>query len=132
MATEIITPMQMYWLTRLTPLGNGLAFIIVLLFITAVAHLVAGCIMQDYGFSDETHERGIKLVKISPLLAVMAVVLLFVNCMLPTTKDMAAILIVPRIANSEKVQTVGNQLYDIAVEWMEELRSAKNKNGGEK
>lgn len=126
--TTIITPMQMYWLTRLTSLGNGLAFITCLFFIIAIAHLVAGCIMQDDTFQDCTHERGVKLIKASPLLAVMAVVLLIVNCMLPTTREMAAILIVPRIVNNEKVQTVGNHLYDLAVEWMEELRPANKEN----
>ena len=132
MATEIITPIQMYWLTRLSSLGQGLAFIIPLLFILAVMHLIAGCLMQDADFSDSTHKRGIKLIKTSPLLAVMAVVLLIVNCLLPTTREMAAILIVPRIANNEKVQSVGNHLYDLAVEWMEELRPANKKNGSEK
>lgn len=132
MATEIITPMQMYWLTRLSPLGEGLAFIIFLLFSLAVGLLVAGGIMQDDDYSDSTHKRGIKLIKKSPLLAFMAVVLMIVHCLLPNTREMAAILIVPRIANSEKVQTVGNHLYDLAVEWMEELRPAKNKNGSEK
>ena len=39
---------------------------------------------------------------------------------------MAAIIIVPRIVNSEKVQTVGNRLYDLAVEWMDELKPRKN------
>ena len=125
MATEIITPMQMYWLTRLTPLGRGLEFIIVLLFIVAGVHFVAGCVMQDDTFEDCTHETGTKLIKRSPLLAAMAIVLLIVNCLLPTTREMAAILIVPRIANSEKVQTAGNHLYDLAVEWMEELRPTK-------
>jgi hypothetical protein len=45
---------------------------------------------------------------------------------------MAAILIIPRVANSEKVQTVGNHLYDLACEWMEELRPAKGNEGGAK
>ena len=49
----------------------------------------------------------------------------------PSTKDMAAILVIPRIANSEKVQDVGNRLYDLAVEWAEELRTRK-KEGGER
>jgi len=132
MATEIITPVQMYWLTRLTPLGQGLAFIITLLFIIAVVHFVAGCVMQDDTFEDHTHETGTKLIKRSPLLAAAGIVFLVVNCLLPTTREMAAILIVPRVANSEKVQTAGNHLYDLAVEWMEELRPAKNKEGGAK
>ena len=129
MATEIITPMQMYWLTRLSSFGQGLAFIIFLLFLLSGGLVVSGCILQDSDLSDITHRRGIKLIKLSSLSAVVAVVLLLVNCMLPTTREMAAILIVPRIANSEKVQTVGNHLYDLAVEWMEELRPAKNKKG---
>lgn len=116
----------MYWLTRLSAIGNGLAFIIFLLFFIAFGQLVAGCIMKDDDCTDET---GTKLIKTSPLTAVAAIVLLLVNCMLPTTKDMAAILILPRIANSEKVQTVGNHLYDLAVEWMEDLRPAKNREG---
>jgi hypothetical protein len=38
---------------------------------------------------------------------------------------MAAILIIPKIANSEKVEKIGNGLYDLAVEWMNELKPAK-------
>ena len=129
MATEIITPMQMYWLTRLSPLGHGLTFIIVLLFILASVFLIVGCIMQDDVWNDRTHETGETLIKISPLSVVVAVVLLVANCLLPTTREMAAILIVPCIVNNEKVQTVGNHLYDLAVEWMEELRPAKNMKG---
>jgi hypothetical protein len=132
MTTEIITPMQMYWLTRLSTLKDGLGFIIFLLFILAVGYFIAGCVLQDPDFSDSTHKRGKKFIKTSPPLAIIAVVLLFVNCLIPSTRSMAAILIVPCIANSEKVQTAGNHLYDLAVEWMEELRPAKNKNGDRK
>ena len=132
METELITTAQMYWLTRLSPLGNGLESIIILLFILAFVFLIAGGIMQDDVCDDCTHETGKTLIKTSPLLAVIAVVLLIVNCLLPTTREMAAILIVPRIVNNEKVQTVGNHLYDLAVEWLEELSPAKNKNGSEK
>jgi hypothetical protein len=48
----------------------------------------------------------------------------------PSTKQMAAIMIVPKIANNEKVQTIGNKVYDLAVEWMDELKPAKK--GGAK
>ena len=44
------------------------------------------------------------------------------NSFIPTTREAAAIVMVPAIANSEKVQTVGNKLYELAVEWMDELR----------
>lgn len=126
METELITTAQMYWLTRLTPLCQGVGFIILLLALLAGGLLISGLVMQDPGaFEGETHRIGRKLVKASPFVAVLAVILLIANCLLPTTREMAAILIVPRIANSEKVQTVGNHLYDLAVEWMDELKPAK-------
>jgi hypothetical protein len=61
----------------------------------------------------------------------MAVVVLLVMVMtfIPASKQMAAVMIVPKIANSEKVQTIGNKVYDLAVEWMEELKP--NKKGNE-
>ena len=133
MGNEIITTAQMYWLTRLTPLGHGVAFIIFILAALTFGLLISGLLMQDpCEFRDETHGIGRKLVKASSFVAVLAVILLIANCLLPTTKDMAAILIIPRVANSEKVQTVGNHLYDLACEWMEELRPAKGKEGGAK
>ena len=133
MGNEIITTAQMYWLTRLTPLGQGVGVIIFLLAASTFGLLISGLLMQEPGaFEDETHRIGRKLVKASPLVAVLAAILLIANCLLPTTKEMAAILIIPRVANSEKVQTVGNHLYDLACEWMEELRPAKGKEGGAK
>lgn len=38
---------------------------------------------------------------------------------------MAAIMIVPKIVNNEKVQTIGNKIYDLAAEWMDELAPKK-------
>jgi hypothetical protein len=57
----------------------------------------------------------------------MAVVVLLVMVMtfIPSSKQMAAVMVVPKIANSEKVQTIGNKVYDLAVEWMEELKPNK-------
>lgn len=124
MATEIITPMQIYWLTRLDHVHTVLAVTCVLLVLSTIGILVAGGIMQDCSFTEETNKRGRKFVGRTPFMAAAFVVALLVNALVPTTREMAAILIVPRIANSEKVQTVGNQLYDLAVEWMEELRPA--------
>ena len=55
----------------------------------------------------------------------MAVAFALVAAFVPTTRQMAAIVMVPKIANNEKVQAAGNKLYDLAVEWMDELRPRK-------
>lgn len=132
MATEIITPMQIYWLTRLDHVHAVLAVTFVLLVLSTIGILIAGGVMQDCAFTEETNKRGKKFVGKTPFMAAAFVVTLLVDALIPATREMAAILIVPRIVNNEKVQTVGNQLYDLAVEWMEELRPAKNKEGDAK
>lgn len=45
----------------------------------------------------------------------------------PSTKQMAAVIVVPKIVNNEAVQSVGNELYTLATEWMQELRPKKQK-----
>jgi hypothetical protein len=55
----------------------------------------------------------------------VAIPIVMVATFIPSTKQMAAIMIAPKIANSEKVQTIGNKVYDLAVEWMEELKPNK-------
>lgn len=132
METELITTAQMYWLTRLTPLGNALEGFTGLGYAAMIVLFVVGIFLQDDMFEKGVRAIALKLLRASPCIGIVATLLLIATCLLPTTREMAAILIVPRIANSEKVQTVGNQLYDLAVEWMEELRPAKNKNGSGK
>ena len=50
----------------------------------------------------------------------------------PTSKTVASMYVIPAIVNNEKIQDAGNQLYDLAVSWMEELRPASKKKGGAK
>ena len=57
--------------------------------------------------------------------AIVFLIAITVAIFTPNTKQMAAILIIPQIANSEKVEKIGNGLYDLAVEWMNELKPSK-------
>lgn len=50
----------------------------------------------------------------------------------PSTKQMAAIIVVPKIVNNEAVQAAGNELYTLALDWMKELRPKKEKEKKEK
>lgn len=45
----------------------------------------------------------------------------------PTSKTVASMYVIPAIANNEKVKEAGNQIYALAVEWMEELRPESKK-----
>ncbi len=119
----MITSTQMYWLTRLdnlVALGIGAIIIAALLFGVGCIFILATTRGPD---DEDVKPIFRRIVKWSLPPFLMG---LFVVTFIPTTTQMAAIIVVPKIANSEKVQTVGNQLYDLAVEWMNEL---KPKNG---
>ena len=112
-----ITTMQMYWLVMLDNIINCL----IVIFAMCAMFFVFGIPMLG---ALEKEELFLPLAK--KALVVMVALVLSLT-FIPTTKQMAAIMIVPKIANSEKVQTIGNKVYDLAVEWMEELKPDNKK-----
>ena len=132
----MITTSQMYWITRLdgivtllAVLASFLCVLSVIMFVTGRSESVA---VKEWSWDTDNsiaarHELGRKLCKASLVTFPAGVLLYIIPVMIPTTKEMAAILIVPRIANSEKVQQAGNKLYDLAVEWMDELKPSKKR-----
>lgn len=129
METELITTAQMYWLTRLTPLGNVLGGFAIVGYAATIVLLVTGLLFQEDIFEEKTRAIALKLQRASPCIGIVATLLVIANCLLPTTREMAAIMIVPRIANNDKVQDVSNRIYDLACEWMDSLRPSNEKKG---
>ena len=142
----MITTTEMYWLTRLDSVKGTLAEFIPTFLIFAVILTTFTALMYCLGtftgngtfetFSGKTDDElksvHARLRRVSARCAVAAFLLLFasmaagmLNALLPTTREMAAIVMVPAIVNNEKVQTVGNKLYDLATEWLDELRPKK-------
>lgn len=127
----MITPIQMYWLVKLDDMRgviNGIMWlpisVAIIIGILAIAALLASIddpMEKKKELLDGVWKSGIWCAS----LIVVAVVVHIAVAFVPSTKQMAAIIVVPKIANSEKVQTVGNQLYDLAVEWMNELKPKK-------
>ncbi|MBO6031790.1 MAG: hypothetical protein J6Q22_10080 [Prevotella sp.] len=121
----MITQAQMYWLTRLDSIhGCMIPFVFIAVF--SAIGFVLSMILYILARDNQENELA-KNLKNSRRVCSWIFLVSFLICVittifLPTTKEMAAILVVPRIVNSEKIQTVGNKIYDLAVEWMEELR----------
>lgn len=110
-----ITTMQMYWLVMLDNIIDAhYAILILCTLFCFIGIPMLGAIGKE--------ELYLPLAKKA---VVVSVALVLSLTFIPTTKQMAAIMIVPKIANSEKVQTIGNKIYDLAVEWMEELEPNK-------
>lgn len=127
----MITPTQMYWLVKLDDMRHVLSCIMWLPIVLAVVIgvMAFAIFMMTIDGDRETKKEAVSdiarlaILCVSMLLIVVA--LQVAVAFVPSTKQMAAIIVVPKIANSEKVQTVGNQLYDLAVEWMNELKPKK-------
>ena len=145
----MITTTEMYWLTRLDSVKELLScglepcfiFFTVLLLGATVLAFCFGTFTgnRPYEMFDHRSDEELKVVharfrRVSRWCAAfgcvalaMAVVCPVLKALVPTTREMAAIIMVPAIANNEKVQTVGNKLYDLATEWLDELRPKKEK-----
>ena len=128
----MITPEQMYCLTRLDRISCTIITCTVLLCIAYGIGLMFGLVRYfdnfHYGPNDKDLKEAKLILRFIAKYSFVPIAGIAMSCLIPTTREMAAILVVPRIANSEKVQQAGNKLYDLAVEWMDELKPNKNKN----
>ena len=127
----MITPTQMYWLVKLDDLRHVLKCITWLPIVLAVVIgvMAFATFMMTFDAKSETRKEATgdiaSLMVWFVFMLLIVVALQVVAAFMPSTRQMAAIIVVPKIANSEQVQTVGNKLYDLAVEWMDELKPSK-------
>lgn len=112
----MITEEMLYWIFRLNAI-KGFCFIFLLVggltTVLLTAHLI---IDKDYiDFSDYFYKRLLIFVKSMYILISIAILTLI---FLPSTKEMAAIKLIPVIYNSDFVQKElpkeGKELYDLA------------------
>lgn len=123
----MITPMQMYWLLKLDDIGVFCMFAI----FTFIALLLIS-VMAYCSANDDLNEKEKKGVRILFCLAVIGGVFFgAVKTLLPSTKQMAAIYVVPAITNNEKIQQIGgktlditNQLLDLTKDYLSEKAAA--------
>lgn len=106
----MITSMEMYWLLKLDD---------IYMLVSCAAALTTGVFVVSFlayklaGVDGNKQEQ--KTSGIAALVSLVCSVLLWcVVTFIPTTKQMAAIYVVPAIVNNEKVQQIGNKTLDIS------------------
>ena len=117
----MMTGADLYWITRLDGVRDYLHGLVGFsVFFLTIAELGI-CISCSY-IGKWTRRRAVTLAALvaGGLLAVAMLQAAYV--LVPSTKEMAAIMVVPRIANSETVQEIGGEAKALAREWLEELR----------
>lgn len=100
--------LTMYWIIKLDDFRcalNGAWCISFSMFVVVV--IVLGILGSDYGF-----EWFWKRCRPILLLLVFGFVSLLVRSFLPSTKQMAAIIVIPAVLNNERVQELGDKALD--------------------
>ncbi len=124
-----MTGWQMYWLCRLDGIKEVVGVFVFVLSLAATVLLIFYYITKYCGDIDGDEEakninkllkRPLKIVPV--ILAFLMLICLFV----PNTKQMAAIIVVPKIVNNEKAQQIPENLLELCNEWtkqkLEELK----------
>ena len=126
---------MIYWLTRLDEFGILLGIIFACVVIVAIANVVGGFIAMGSASTDQLYNHPFRLaeskhsIKVrfgrAVKLALVALLVGVVNSFIPSTKQAAAIIVIPKIANSEIVAEMGDtakELVCLAKSWMIELK----------
>lgn len=128
----MITTAQMYWITRADEIRSGLIGImipiILLLVLSSVSKIVTLIEQEDSG-DESPLARTVTRLWVGCSVALM--LLIGAVMFTPTTKELAAIIVVPKIANStlvtEKIPQELSELYALAKQYMIESLKEKKK-----
>ena len=130
-----ITPSMIYWLTRLDEFGILLGIVFVCIVIVSLSNVIGGFIAMDAASTDQLYNHPDRLeedkynIKVrfgrAIKCAMVALLICVVNSFIPSTKQAAAIIVIPKIANSEVVAEMGDtakELVGLAKAWLVELK----------
>lgn len=113
----MITPMQVYWITRLDGINEFLIIMAFILFLVLVGIIISRNI-DDKKIWDKTTFK----------LSFIAIILFFLAVFIPTTKEMVTIYMLPKIANSQMVQELPDDMKNLklmALEYLKDQLSPK-------
>jgi len=133
----------MYWLTRLDHVHSFLNSFGCLLCLTALLTIVISVISWIVRTANEQWNRenhvdsdwkaANSILKITRPIAVLAVSLCIavevLTMFIPTTREMAAIKVVPALANPEncqKLKTISSDILDVTADWLKDIKGKKN------
>ncbi len=120
-----MTMMQIYWFTRLDAFKDILVgFTFISIIVSIICSIIISGITCNEGFDEVP---GI-IKKLCLLSAISAIFLILFQSLIPTTKEMAFIYIVPKISNSALAQKMGTdfvQIEALATEYIKDKLEVK-------
>ena len=136
----MVTESFIYWFTRLDHLhdfGEGLSFFLSIVVLASGIAWLASFVVKCGLKSDRSSGNSWSKVSTTDIaiakticsisrkaflyLVAFTTILNLSRAFIPTTKEMAAIYVVPKIANNENLHDIGNEMVVLAKEWLKEL-----------
>ena len=126
----MISPLEIYLIMQLDSIGLFLAilgFALTVLTIALVFFQLASydCSFDSQESKDQRKENRATARRITPRIALAAVVLMGLSSLIPSTKTAAAMFVIPAIANNENIRREAGDLYQLAKQALTELATEK-------
>ena len=124
----MITESEIYWITRMDYIQTAL-FVLggIITGLAGISFVVSAiCCARNVIHGDDDAKRMMVVSKKTLLTSIVCGLvfgsILLSACFVPSTKEMCAIKIIPKIVNNEEVQELPNKVVELANEWLEELK----------
>lgn len=125
----MITASEIYWILKLDDIQGLLILLTVLVGAYCLAMVVLLGLARGIAYDDKKEEKTMKFCAKQLFITVpVFAVLLLIGTLIPSTKQMAAIKVIPAIANSEIVGEMSNyakELYRMGVNAIKEQLTGK-------
>lgn len=121
-----MSPLEMYTIVKLDDIRNLLC---ALSFMAGTTALISGVAYTVMAAEDNPDKSVLRLKLRIRNIAFVSIPLLFLfittQAMIPSVKQMAAILVVPPIINNDHVQQLPDKLLHLADDWIDKLSPKK-------
>ena len=116
------TTLDLYMVSRLTPLTTALEVVLVLGFFAAIASLIAWVISIVEEFDQNTVSRNLRRLALTAVVPIVAGIL---RILVPTTKEAFAMIVIPRAAHaaaeSQCLKDLAPKAVEAAKAWLDSV-----------
>ena len=116
------TTLDLYMVSRLTPITIAIEVVLVLGFFAAIASLIAWVISMAEGFDQDTVSRNLRRLVVVAIVPIVAGIL---RVLVPTTGEALAMIVIPRAAHaaakSQCLKDLAPKAVEAAKAWLDSV-----------